>query len=62
MDPFSIILLTRNVLQFIKFAANFVSKGCKISESEEGALIDHVDFSAAAAHLIDLSKKFLAHL
>ena len=56
MDPMSIISLTGNIIQFVQFAAQLVSKGRKISESKEGALIDHVDLSATATHLVDLSK------
>jgi hypothetical protein len=57
MDPLSIISLTGHILQFIEFAVNLVSKERKISESKEGALIDHVDLSATGTHLADLSKQ-----
>lgn len=62
MDPMSIISLTGNIIQFIQFAAQLVSKGRKISESKEGALIDHVDLSATATHLVDLSKHVTSSL
>lgn len=56
MEPLSIISLTGNIIQFIEFTAQLVSKGRKINDSKEGALIDHVDLSTTSNHLVELSK------
>jgi len=38
MDPISIVSLASNVMQFIDFTAQLVSKGNKIGESAHGGM------------------------
>jgi len=57
LDPLSAVGVVGNIVQFIDFSGNLISKSVEIYRSIDGALAEHVDTETAAKHLIFLSDK-----
>ncbi|PMD34239.1 hypothetical protein L207DRAFT_138175 [Hyaloscypha variabilis F] len=58
MDPFSALSVAANIVQFIVYGINIVSKGNQLYKSTDGALIENVELQEATIRLQQLSRNF----
>jgi BMFP domain-containing protein YqiC len=57
MDPITIISLIGNVIQFVQFSNDLVSKSVQLYQSSNGALAELNDTMTATNHLLGLNYK-----
>jgi hypothetical protein len=57
MDPFTAVSLAGNVVQFVDFCGNLVSKSIEIYQSHEGAPRNIINIEIATKDLAQLSNK-----
>jgi hypothetical protein len=58
MDPFSALSVAANIVQFIAYGINIVSKGNQLYKSTNGALFENVELQEATIRLQQLSRNF----
>jgi hypothetical protein len=57
MEALAIIGLVGNIVQFVDFSGNLISKSTELCRSSEGALAEHIDIETATNHLVLLNSK-----
>jgi hypothetical protein len=57
MEVIAVISLVGNIIQFIDFSSNLVSKTAQLYQSNKGALAENIDAETATNHLLLLNKK-----
>jgi len=58
MDPFSALSVAANIVQFVVYGINIVSKGNKLYKSVDGALIENTELQEATSRLQQLTRTF----
>ena len=59
MEPLAAISLAGNVIQFVDFATNIVSRGNELYFSSHGALSKNMEIEDVAKRLIDINQRLL---
>ncbi|KAF2728839.1 hypothetical protein EJ04DRAFT_556507 [Polyplosphaeria fusca] len=59
MDPLTAVGLASNVVQFVSFAGDLISKGKEIARSADGALVENLEIEAVTQSLHELSKSLI---
>jgi len=60
IDPLSALGLAANVVQFIEFTANLISKGHQIHRAADGSLVENLELEAITHHIRRLNDDILA--
>ena len=58
MDPFSALSVAANIVQFVVYGVNIVSKGNQLYKSTDGTLIENAELEEATVRLQGLSRAF----
>jgi len=58
MDPFSALSVAANIVQFVVYGINIVSKGHQLYKSADGSLIENAELEEATARLRQLTRAF----
>ena len=61
MDPLSAVGLAANVIQFVDFATDLISRGNELYISSEGALSRNVEIEGVAKRLVDINQRILTN-
>ena len=57
MDPITIVSLLGNIVQFVEFSSNLISKSVQLYRSSDGTLAELTDTETATNHLLVLNNK-----
>jgi len=57
METLAVVGLVGNIIQFVEFSSQLISKSVQLYQSSEGALTENMNMETAANHLILLNSK-----
>lgn len=60
MDPLTAVSLASNVIQFVGFAGELISKGKEISRNADGALVENLELEAVTDSLLEMSANLIS--
>lgn len=60
LDPLTAIGLVGNIVQFVDFSSNIISKSRQLYQSADGALTENIDTETVTKDLIELNTKLQA--
>ena len=60
MDPLTAVGLASNVIQFVGFAGELISKGKEISRNADGALVENLELEAVTDSLLEMSANLIS--